>query len=126
MEATRLWRTLPPGLLEKTYATVFHPMRSSTNRRLARTRPFSRACSRLNRIASISDLFIELFLLVLIDADCSTTLNRDLQIGVRGRLRVRVFCIEHPHFEKFRPPNLKRVRSTEISLIKQKQFFFPC
>ena len=37
----------------------------------------------------------------------------DLQIGVRGRLRVRVSSSEHPHFENFRPPNLKRVLSTE-------------
>ena len=36
----------------------------------------------------------------------------DLQIRVRGRLRVRVLSSEHAHFEKFRPPNLKRVLST--------------
>ena len=40
---------------------------------------------------------------------------RDLQIGVRGRLRVRVLSSEHAHFENFRPPNLKRVLSTENS-----------
>ena len=39
----------------------------------------------------------------------------DLQIAVRGRLRVRVLSSEHAHFENFRPPNLKRVRSTENS-----------
>ena len=39
----------------------------------------------------------------------------DLQIGVRGRLRVRVLTSEHAHFENFRPPNLKRVLSTENS-----------
>ena len=39
----------------------------------------------------------------------------DLQIGVRGRLRVRVLSSEHAHFENFRPPNLKRVLSTENS-----------
>ena len=39
----------------------------------------------------------------------------DLQIGVRGRLRVRVLSSEHAHFENFRHPNLKRVLSTENS-----------
>ena len=36
----------------------------------------------------------------------------DLQIGVRGRLRVRVLGSEHVHFEKFRPSSLKRMLST--------------
>ena len=39
----------------------------------------------------------------------------DLQIGARGRLRVRVLSSEHAHFENFRPPNLDRVLSTENS-----------
>ena len=39
----------------------------------------------------------------------------DLQIGVRGRLRVRVLSSEHAHFENVRSPNLKRVLSTENS-----------
>ena len=39
----------------------------------------------------------------------------DLQIGVRGRLRVRVLSSEHAYFEKFRPLNLQRVRRTENS-----------
>ena len=39
----------------------------------------------------------------------------DLQIGVRGRLRVRVLSSEHAHFENFSLPNLKRVLSTENS-----------
>ena len=43
------------------------------------------------------------------------TLISDLQIGVRGRLRVRVSSSEHAHFEISRPPNLKRVLSTENS-----------
>ena len=30
----------------------------------------------------------------------------NLQIGVRGRLRMRVLTSEHAHFEKYRPPNL--------------------
>ena len=30
-------------------------------------------------------------------------INRDLLMGGRGRLRVRVFCSEHAHFEKCRP-----------------------
>ena len=34
-----------------------------------------------------------------------------LQIGVRGR----VLSSEHAHFENFRPPDLKRVLSTENS-----------
>ena len=37
----------------------------------------------------------------------------DLQIGVRGRLRV--LSSEHAHLENFRPPNLERVLSTENS-----------
>ena len=37
----------------------------------------------------------------------------DLQIGVRGR--VRVLSSEHAHLENFRPLNLKRVISTENS-----------
>ena len=41
--------------------------------------------------------------------------DRDLQIEVRGRLRVGVLSSEHAHFENFRPPNLKRVLSTENS-----------
>ena len=41
------------------------------------------------------------------------TVISDLQIGVRGR--VRVLSSEHAHFEKFRPSNLKRVLSTENS-----------
>ena len=41
--------------------------------------------------------------------------SSDLQIGVRGRLRVRVSSSEHAHFESFRPSNLKRVLSTENS-----------
>ena len=44
---------------------------------------------------------------------CATT--SDLQIGVRGRLRVRVLSSEHAHFEKFRPLNLQRVLRTENS-----------
>ena len=52
----------------KGHVTVFQPTRSSTNRRLARKRAFSRACDRLHGIASVSDTFIELLLLVLIDA----------------------------------------------------------
>ena len=43
------------------------------------------------------------------------TIFNDLQIGVRGRLRVRVLSSEHAHFENSRPPNLKRVLSTENS-----------
>ena len=39
----------------------------------------------------------------------------DLQIGVRGRLRIRVSSSEHAHFESFRPSNLKRVLSKENS-----------
>ena len=39
----------------------------------------------------------------------------DLQIGVGGRLRVRVLSSEHAHFEKFRPLNLQRVLRTENS-----------
>ena len=39
----------------------------------------------------------------------------DVQIGVGGRLRVRVSSSEHAHFEIFRLPNLKRVLSTENS-----------
>ena len=35
----------------------------------------------------------------------------DLQIGVRGRLRVRVESSEHAHFEIFRPLSLKRMLS---------------
>ena len=31
----------------------------------------------------------------------------DLQIGVRGRLRVRVLSSEHAHFEKFSPAKPK-------------------
>ena len=42
--------------------------------------------------------------------------HSDLQIGVRGRLRVRVVSSEHAHFENSRPPNLERVLSTENSL----------
>ena len=41
--------------------------------------------------------------------------NSDLQIGVRGGLRVRVISSEQAHFEKFRPLNLKRVPSKENS-----------
>ena len=41
--------------------------------------------------------------------------NSNLQIGVRGRLLVRVLSSEHAHFEKFRPPNLNRVLSMENS-----------
>ena len=47
---------------------------------------------------------------VLVDGNFS-----DLQIGVRGRLRVRVLSSEHAHFENFCPPNLKRVLSKENS-----------
>ena len=43
------------------------------------------------------------------------SLISDLQIGVRGRLRARVLSSEHAHFENFRPPNQKRVLSTESS-----------
>ena len=39
--------------------------------------------------------------------------NSDLQIGERGRLRVRVLSSEH--FENFRPPNLKRVLTTCVA-----------
>ena len=39
--------------------------------------------------------------------------NSNLQIGARGRLRVRVLSSEHAHFENFRPSNLKCVLSTE-------------
>ena len=39
----------------------------------------------------------------------------DFQIGVRGRLRVRVLSSEHAHFEKCRPLNLQRVLRTENS-----------
>ena len=39
----------------------------------------------------------------------------DLQIGVRGRLRVRILSSEHAHFQKFRPLNLQRVLRTENS-----------
>ena len=39
--------------------------------------------------------------------------NSDLQIGARGRLRVQVLISKHAHFENFRPPNLKRVLSSE-------------
>ena len=42
-------------------------------------------------------------------------ITSDLQIGVRGRLRVRVLSSEHAHFEKFRPLNLQRVLRTENS-----------
>jgi len=35
----------------------------------------------------------------------NTTLNRDLQVAVRGRLQVRVFRTEHAYFEYFHPPN---------------------
>ena len=41
--------------------------------------------------------------------------NSDLQIGVRGRGRVRVWSSEHAHYESFRRSNLKRVLSTENS-----------
>ena len=37
----------------------------------------------------------------------------DLQIGVRGCLRLQVLSSEHEHFENFRPPNLQRVLSRE-------------
>ena len=46
---------------------------------------------------------------------CRFCVNSDLQIGVRGRLRVRVLSSEHAHFESFRPLNLQRVLSTENS-----------
>ena len=39
----------------------------------------------------------------------------DFQIGVRGRLRARILSSEHAHFENFRPPNQRRVLSTENS-----------
>ena len=38
--------------------------------------------------------------------------NSDLQIEVRGRLRVRVLSSEHAHFENFRPTNLNQERLT--------------
>ena len=46
---------------------------------------------------------------------CPLDPHSDLQIGVRGRLRVRVVSSEQAHFENFGPPNLERVLSTENS-----------
>ena len=39
--------------------------------------------------------------------------NSDLHIEVRGRFVARVLCSDQVHFHNFRPPNLKRVLSTE-------------
>ena len=43
--------------------------------------------------------------------------NSNLQIGVRGWLRVRVWVLssEHTHLANFCPPNLKHILSTENS-----------
>ena len=45
----------------------------------------------------------------------------DLQIRVRGRLRVQVLSSEHAHFENFRPPNLKRVLVLVVVLVLQSE-----
>ena len=64
----------------------------------------------------LNGILTKLFLSAMLE--CSVllgTLISDLQIGVRKRLRVRVLSSEHAHLENGRPPNLKRVLSSENS-----------
>ena len=42
---------------------------------------------------------------------CAHVYISDLQIALRGRLRVQVLSSEHAHFENFRSLNLMRVRA---------------
>ena len=52
---------------------------------------------------------------MLFEHNCYISIISVLQIGVRGRPRVRVLSSEHAHFENSRPPNLKRMLRTENS-----------